>query len=67
MRLRGVAHHLVAIEPSPTDGRSRILTLTPEGHRAFARAAPLWREAQRQFSVLNGETKANACGRTYPG
>ncbi|MFP3606504.1 MarR family winged helix-turn-helix transcriptional regulator [Paraburkholderia sp. SIMBA_053] len=44
----------VTMRPSPTDGRIRIVELTPEGTDLFERAAPLWREAQHQFSVLNG-------------
>ncbi len=44
----------VTIKPSPTDGRSRLIELTKEGRRLHERAAPLWREAQRQFEQLNG-------------
>ncbi len=45
----------VRIQPSPTDGRSRIAELTPEGRGLYARAELLWREAQHQFSQLNGD------------
>jgi DNA-binding MarR family transcriptional regulator len=45
---------LIRIRPSPTDGRSRLLELTEEGRRRHSEAAPLWREAQRQFEQLNG-------------
>ncbi|WP_321811889.1 MULTISPECIES: MarR family winged helix-turn-helix transcriptional regulator [unclassified Burkholderia] len=44
----------VTMRPSPEDGRIRIVELTPEGVKLFERAAPLWREAQRQFAILNG-------------
>jgi DNA-binding MarR family transcriptional regulator len=44
----------VRIERSPTDGRSRIVEPTPEGNELYERAAPLWREAQRQFNHMNG-------------
>ena len=44
----------VSIKQSPTDGRSRIVELTKEGRRLHAKAAPLWREAQRKFEELNG-------------
>jgi DNA-binding MarR family transcriptional regulator len=44
----------VKMRPSTTDGRIRIVELTPEGTDLFERAAPLWREAQHQFSVMNG-------------
>lgn len=45
---------LVKMRPSPTDGRIRMVELTPEGVDLFERAAPLWREAQQQFSIMNG-------------
>ena len=45
---------LVRVRPSPTDGRSRLVALTEKGRRVHDRAAPLWREAQRQFEQLNG-------------
>jgi DNA-binding MarR family transcriptional regulator len=44
----------VTIKSSPKDGRSRLIQLTEEGRRLHERAAPLWREAQRQFERLNG-------------
>jgi DNA-binding MarR family transcriptional regulator len=44
----------VTIQPSPTDGRSRIVELTEQGRGLHAQAAPLWRAAQRQFAELNG-------------
>ena len=45
---------LVRIQPSPTDGRSRLIELTEAGRRLHDEAAPLWNEAQRQFAQLNG-------------
>ena len=45
---------LIRIRPSPTDGRSRLIELTEKGRRRHADAAPLWREAQREFERLNG-------------
>jgi DNA-binding MarR family transcriptional regulator len=45
---------LVRIQPSPTDGRSRLIEHTKAGRRRHDEAAPLWREAQRQFVELNG-------------
>jgi DNA-binding MarR family transcriptional regulator len=53
----------VRIEPSPTDGRSRIAKLTPEGRALHHRAALLWGEAQRQFSERNGADNAGALRR----
>ncbi|WP_420211415.1 hypothetical protein ACN8ZM_28555 [Burkholderia aenigmatica] len=43
----------VTIKPSPKDGRSRLIELAEEGRRLHERAAPLWREAQREFEQLN--------------
>jgi DNA-binding MarR family transcriptional regulator len=54
----------VTMRPSETDGRVRIVELTPEGMALFKRATPLWLEAQRQFSVLNGEKKVTALRRS---
>ena len=45
---------LVAIHPSPVDGRSRLVGLTEKGRRRLAEASPLWLEAQRCFEQLNG-------------
>lgn len=45
---------LVRIQPSATDGRSRIVGLTDEGRRRHAEASLLWNEAQRRFAQLNG-------------
>jgi DNA-binding MarR family transcriptional regulator len=51
---------LVTIKPSPTDGRSRLIELTRQGIRLHEKAAPLWREAQREFRRLNGAEKTAA-------
>ena len=45
---------LIDIQPSPVDGRSRLVALTEEGRRRHAEASPLWLEAQRRFEQLNG-------------
>ncbi len=50
----------VWIEPSPSDGRSRIVELTPEGRALHDRAAILWDVAQRQFSEQNGAENVGA-------
>ncbi|CAG2139230.1 MarR family winged helix-turn-helix transcriptional regulator [Cupriavidus plantarum] len=50
----------VTITPSPTDGRSRLIALTKEGQRLHDKAAPLWRNAQREFEQLNGAAQATA-------
>jgi DNA-binding MarR family transcriptional regulator len=51
---------LVRMQPSPSDGRSRLVELTEEGRRCHAKASPLLREAQRQFEQLNGANKVTA-------
>ncbi|KVQ06483.1 MarR family transcriptional regulator [Burkholderia ubonensis] len=35
---------LVVIEPDPDDKRSRLLSLTPAGHRLLAKAFPVWQQ-----------------------
>jgi DNA-binding MarR family transcriptional regulator len=54
---------LIRIQPSPTDGRSRLVELTEAGRRRHAVASPLWREAQRQFAQLNGADNVAALRR----
>lgn len=51
---------LVTIHRSPTDRRSRLVALTAEGRALLEKAAPLWREAQRQFETLNGTERVGA-------
>ena len=43
LRRRG----LVTVAPDAADRRSRILSLTPAGRRALARALPLWKRVQK--------------------
>ena len=45
---------LIAIAASTTDRRSKAARLTPKGERALRDAAPLWRQAQKDFADLNG-------------
>jgi DNA-binding MarR family transcriptional regulator len=45
---------LIRIEPSPVDGRSRVVKLTSKGNRIFQDAFPLWKQAQQQLAELNG-------------
>jgi DNA-binding MarR family transcriptional regulator len=54
----------VGIQPSPADGRSRIVELTAEGRRLHGEAALLWSEAQRRFGELNGAENVIALGRS---
>ena len=48
----------VKVSPSPTDGRSRMITLTNSGGAALKAAAPLWRRAQAEFEGANGSAAA---------
>lgn len=40
---------LVTVEPSATDRRARIATITPEGVSRMRAALPLWRDVQARF------------------
>jgi len=40
---------LVAIEPDPQDKRSRLLSLTPEGHQLLNEAFPLWQQTHAEI------------------
>jgi DNA-binding MarR family transcriptional regulator len=53
-------HGLIRIKPSPTDRRSRIVTLTSKGNRVFQDALPRWSQAQHQLAGLNGTQWINA-------
>jgi DNA-binding MarR family transcriptional regulator len=55
---------IVSIQPSPTDGRSRIVELTSAGRDLYKRATPFWRAAQRQFTQVNGAEKVGMLRRS---
>src|SRR5258708_21133999 len=48
----------VKVTSSPTDGRSRTITLTNSGGAALKAAARLWRRAQAEFEGANGSAIA---------
>lgn len=48
----------VRIEPSPDDGRVRIVGLTPEGEQLLERALPLWKQAHRRVVATLGPEAA---------
>jgi DNA-binding MarR family transcriptional regulator len=50
---------LVKIAPSPSDGRSRLVTLTDGGATALKAARHLWRCAQTEFESSNGKRLAS--------
>ncbi|KVR01815.1 MarR family winged helix-turn-helix transcriptional regulator [Burkholderia ubonensis] len=41
---------LVVIEPDPDDKRSRLLSLTPAGHRLLAKAFPVWQQTHAEIA-----------------
>jgi DNA-binding MarR family transcriptional regulator len=43
---------LVALRPDPKDGRSRLVTLTPDGSSLLARAVPIWESTHRAVQAL---------------
>ncbi|MFE4960129.1 MarR family winged helix-turn-helix transcriptional regulator [Streptomyces sp. NPDC056653] len=49
---------LVTVEPSPTDRRARIVTLTPDGLARMKAALPLWQSVQAQFEERFGAVEA---------
>jgi DNA-binding MarR family transcriptional regulator len=50
LRRRG----LVKITPDPADRRGRLMTLTPKGRRALARAVPVWKKTHAAVEALLG-------------
>ncbi|MER5599523.1 MarR family winged helix-turn-helix transcriptional regulator [Streptomyces sp. NPDC002265] len=49
---------LVTVEPSATDRRARLVTLTPEGLSRLKAAMPLWRAVQSRFEKSFGTDEA---------
>jgi DNA-binding MarR family transcriptional regulator len=50
---------LIAIEPDPTDGRTKIVRLTKAGDARYQRAQKRWSEAQRDFERAYGGKQAS--------
>lgn len=48
----------VSVEPSPTDRRARVVTLTPQGVAQLNAALPLWRAVQTRFEGSFGTDEA---------
>jgi DNA-binding MarR family transcriptional regulator len=46
---------LVTIEPDPEDKRSRLLSLTPEGHELLVQAFPLWEQTHAEIEAPFGK------------
>lgn len=55
---------LIKVGPSPTDGRSRVVQLTPHGTATLAAARPLWQRAQHDFERANGAALSRSLRRT---
>ncbi|MFG2266595.1 MarR family winged helix-turn-helix transcriptional regulator [Streptomyces sp. NPDC048720] len=49
---------LVTVDPSPTDRRARVVTLTPDGLARMTAALPHWRAVQSDFEESFGGDKA---------
>jgi DNA-binding MarR family transcriptional regulator len=49
---------LIAIEPDPSDRRSKILRLTKIGERRFQQAEKAWAVAQKEFERAYGRKQA---------
>ncbi|MEV7324015.1 MarR family winged helix-turn-helix transcriptional regulator [Streptomyces sp. NPDC093970] len=49
---------LLVVEPSATDRRARIVSITPDGVSRMKAALPLWREVQAQFEDRFGSEDA---------
>ena len=46
---------LVAVAADPTDRRSRLLSLTPDGHTVLASAVPIWQATHAAVEALLGD------------
>ncbi len=51
---------LVATAASPQDKRSRLLSLTPQGHALLAKAVPVWKETHAEVDRLLAGRAADA-------
>ncbi|MFK4145204.1 MarR family winged helix-turn-helix transcriptional regulator [Streptomyces sp. NPDC004065] len=49
---------LVTVEPSPTDRRARVVTITDEGRARLRTALPYWRTVQARFEESFGAERA---------
>lgn len=49
---------LLTVRPSTSDGRRRVVALTPEGSALLALAKPLWKSAEEGFQASFGQDEA---------
>lgn len=47
---------LLSLTLDPEDKRIKKISLTPEGHKRYHQALPLWQNAQKEFNQKIGET-----------
>ena len=62
-----IAGRLVKIARSPTDGRSRVVSLTEGGTATLRKARPLWKRAQTEFESRNGQKLTKILRQTLAG
>lgn len=49
---------LLTVRPSASDGRKRVVALTPEGGALLGSARPLWKSAEERFQAGFGQDEA---------
>lgn len=49
---------LLTVRPSTSDGRRRVVALTPEGSALLVSAKPLWKSAEEGFQASFGQEEA---------
>jgi DNA-binding MarR family transcriptional regulator len=49
--------HLIEISTDSTDGRARLMTLTPRGRRLLVRAVPVWKRTHAEVEGLLGDVE----------
>ncbi|HET7663001.1 MAG TPA: MarR family winged helix-turn-helix transcriptional regulator [Rhodanobacteraceae bacterium] len=58
---------LVAIHADPADARSRIASITPQGHALLLETLPVWRKVQTELTEAMGESTADGLRRLAGG
>ena len=49
---------LLTVRPSTSDGRKRVVALSPEGSALLGSAKPLWKDAEERFQAGFGQDEA---------
>ncbi|WP_318219159.1 MarR family winged helix-turn-helix transcriptional regulator [Streptomyces sp. SCL15-6] len=55
-----IRNELLALEESPADRRSRLITVTPKGWDLFRRAQLSWQEVQDHVAAVMGDGQAES-------